>query len=136
MDRQQSVQPFTRQMPPMPANVVSTRGSSQALLDRESRLAKSPVKADKTSLTNGRVYYGYYCAMCHGDKGDGQTPVGLAYVPKASDLKRPDLGKLTDGQLYRRMLTGPGHDPVMQKTVFPDQRWPIVLYVRTFTSPQ
>lgn len=72
--------------------------------------------------------------MCHGSNGDGQGPVGPAYQPQAADLRNTEVAALSDGQLYLKMLTGPGHGPVMEETVFPDQRWPLVMYVRTFAK--
>ena len=32
----------------------------------------SPLEANDTNLKNGKELYGIYCAVCHGNKGDGQ----------------------------------------------------------------
>ena len=42
--------------------------------------ADSPIATRSVPPTAaaGRVYYGYYCEFCHGEKGDGNGPVGRA----------------------------------------------------------
>lgn len=131
---QPSIQPFEKQMPDMPKGVVPTSGRLQTFTLEQSKLAANPLPKTSTNLQNGRIYYGYYCLMCHGAKGDGNGPVGESYVPKPADLSAPAVTKLSDGELYKRMLTGIGHDPVMGQTVLPNQRWPIVMYVRKFAE--
>ena len=130
MRNQQSIRPFERQMPKMPANTVPTTGSLAALTAEESKLVSNPLAKTETNLQNGEVYYGYYCRMCHGADGRGSGPVGESYVPKPTDLSSPAIAKLTDGQVHDRMLRGVGHDPAMLQTVPPTHRWPIVMYLR------
>lgn len=131
MDSQQSIHPYSAQMPSAPRGTVPTTGTDQSLIAQQSKLAENPLPASKTNLSNGKIYYGYYCQMCHGEKGDGNGPVGIAYVPKAADITSKKLSKLTDGEVYKRMLSGVGHDPVMSSTVPSDERWPLVMYVRS-----
>lgn len=134
MYNQPSLRPYKQQLPPMPAGTTPIRGRSVTFVEQQAKLAKNPVAATPASVENGRIYYGYYCLMCHGEKGDGDGPVGQSYVPKPADLGSPAVAKLNDGQLYRKMLTGTGHEPVMIDTVLPDHRWPLVAYVRTFAK--
>jgi mono/diheme cytochrome c family protein len=131
MDEQPSIHAFEQTMPPMPANAVPTTGSPSSITAKQAKLKQNPLPASRRNLENGKIYYGYYCLTCHGEKGDGQGPVGVAYVPEAADLRSARVKSFSDGELYKKMLTGPGHDPVMQQTVFPDQRWPLVVYVRS-----
>lgn len=128
---QPSIQPFERQMPDMPRGTVPTSGRLETFTAEQSRLAANPLPNTPANLRNGRIYYGYYCLMCHGSKGDGNGAVGESYIPKPADLSSPAVAGLSDGELYQRMLVGVGHDPVMTQTVPPDQRWPIVMYIRT-----
>ena len=68
--------------------------------------------------------------------GKGQTPVGQSYDPRPADLSAASTQALPEGELYRRMLTGKGHEPVMKTTVPPERRWQIVDFVRTLQAPQ
>lgn len=133
---QQSLRPYKQQLPPMPAGTTPIRGRSVTLVEQQAKLAKNPIAATRATIDDGRIYYGYYCLTCHGEKGDGNGPVGESYVPKPADLGSTDVAGLSDGQLYRKMLVGQGHEPVMIDTVLPDHRWPLVAYVRTFAKTQ
>jgi len=133
MMNQVSVKPYDRPMPDMPAGVVPTTGRLATLTQRESQAKVNPVQRTPAVVSNGKIFYGYYCLMCHGENGDGNGPVGEAYVPKPTDLTSPAVTRLTDGQLYSRMLHGTGHDPVMSQTVLPEHRWPLVHYLRTMS---
>ncbi len=133
MENQPSVRPYSRQMPAMQPGSTPTTGRIQTLMLEGSVPINSPIPPGKENLANGRIYYGYYCLTCHGDKGDGNGHAGESYVPKPADLSSPRIAAMSDGELYRQMLTGIGHDPVMEETVLPDHRWPLVLYVRTFS---
>lgn len=128
---QQSVQPFEQDMPAMPPASVPTTGRLDTHAREQSRLTSNPLAVTPANLRSGRVHYDYYCRACHGVKGDGNGPVGESYVPKPTDLRSAAVARMTDGELYYRMLHGAGHDPVMPHTVAPDQRWPIVMYVRS-----
>lgn len=134
---QPSLRTYKQQLPPMPSGTTPTKGRAVTLAFKASKVQKNPVAVTKTNIHNGRIFYGYYCLMCHGEKGDGNGPVGQSYTPKPTDLSSPAVTKLSDGQLYSAMLTGVGHEPVMIDTVLPNHRWTLVLYVRTLskTSP-
>lgn len=131
---QPSIRPYSRRMPELPAGSVPTTGRLVTLTLQQSKLTANPLKPTPETLANGRIYYGYYCLMCHGAAGDGNGPVGQSYVPKPTDLSSPAVSALNDGQLYGGMLHGTGHDPVLMETVPPEHRWPLVMFVRTFAS--
>jgi mono/diheme cytochrome c family protein len=133
MRYQPSVRPFEREMPAMPDGVVPREGADPASSGEVPE--RNPLNADAETLAKGKLYYGYYCAMCHGNDGRGATPVGEAYWPRPADLSSETTQALSDGDLYRRMMTGVGHDPVMKSTVARDRRWPIVAFVRTLRPP-
>lgn len=134
MDVQPSIRPWEREMPRMPAGTVPTSGRTQNATLAASRATSNPVPATRAYIDNGRIYYGYYCLMCHGSDGRGAGPVGESYVPRPADLTSPRIAAMPDGRLYQAMLVGTGHSPVMEQTVPLEHRWPLVLYVRTFSQ--
>jgi hypothetical protein len=79
----------------------------------------------------GQVHYGNYCRFCHGRDGRGDGPVGHSYVPTPADLTAAPVQSLSDAALYRAMLTGVGHGPVLPYVIPPDAPWYIVRYVRS-----
>jgi mono/diheme cytochrome c family protein len=134
MKNQVSIQPYEQRMPTMPSGAVPIEGRLQTLTAQQSALTTNPLPATPVNRKNGGIYYGYYCLMCHGVKGDGNGPVGQSYVPKPTDLSSPAVTSMNDGQIYGAMLNGVGHSPVLAQTVLPEHRWPLVMYVRTFSG--
>lgn len=132
MRLQPSILPYERKMPTMPSGTVPTSGSLTAISNRAAQTGPPAGGFTDKDRKNGKIFYGYYCLMCHGSDGRGNGPVGQSYVPKPADLTSPAVSGLPDGEIYRRMLAGTGHSPVLAQTVPPNQRWPIVTYVRTF----
>lgn len=51
-----------------------------------------------------------------------------------ADLRSARVRALSDGQLFRAMLAGPVHEPVLPRVVPADARPYLVLYVRQFAQ--
>ena len=135
---QQKIGPFQASFPPSPKGSVPVRNPVSAMpTTREAQLLVSAVQPTAKNLSAGGVYYGYYCAFCHGQAGDGRGPVGESFVPSPADLRSAKVQALSDGELLRAMLTGPGHGPVLQRVVPEASRPYLILYVRQFApSPE
>jgi mono/diheme cytochrome c family protein len=128
------VQPHIRTyeavMPPTPQGAVPVEPLPSLPSPQEALTLRNPIPATAESVARGKVYYEYYCLMCHGETGAGNGPVGESYVPVPADLRSPKLRVMADGQLFRAMLLGEGHEPVLAYTVLPEHRWYLVAYVR------
>ena len=127
MARQYALRPYKQVLPAMPPGTVPESGLAPAAAQR------SPLSPTPQTLALGQRYYGYYCQHCHGADGRGHTPVGDSYNPRPTDLTNSAVQGLSDADLYRRMLTGVGHDPVLTSTVALDRRWPLVAFLRTLS---
>ncbi len=142
MRMQPNVRTWQAEVPPLPAGVVPAETpdaapNGKAPAAETAAALASPAPASAESVARGRIYYQYYCVFCHGEAGDGNGPVGHSYVPKPSDLRAPKITGYSDGQMLRAMLVGVGHEPVLEKVVPDEHRWPLVHYLRTLeTSPQ
>jgi mono/diheme cytochrome c family protein len=100
----------------------------------EAQKLTNPLDANEQNIAKGKIYYGYYCAFCHGQNGDGFGPVGFSYNPVPSDLRTAKVKSMNDGQLLYSMLTGTGHAPVLERTIPSECWWYLVLYVRQIGS--
>ena len=119
-------------MPPTPEGAVPVKDPIAAMpTTREAEALVKGLAATRENVDRGRVYYGYYCVACHGDAGDGRGPVGGSYIPTPADLRSAKVQAKSDGELYRAMLTGEGHAPVLERVVPPEHRPYLVLYVRS-----
>ena len=93
----------------------------------------NPVKPTAESLAQGKKYYGYDCAMCHGAKGNGKGDV------ESSD-KLPDftseaaMRAFSDGQMFCSLKTGKGHMPLERVRVNDSELWNLINYVRSLSK--
>jgi len=95
---------------------------------------KNPVKATPEGLAEAKKLFGYHCAMCHGEKGDGKGDLAESMKLELSDWRNPDaLSKYTDGALFYIITNGRGKmvggegDRTKEEV-----RWNLVNLVRSF----
>lgn len=79
----------------------------------------------------GEIYYQYYCLFCHGEAGSGNGPVGGSYMPVPADLRTAKIQNYPAERLRRAMLSGVGHEPVLERVVPVEHRGYLVVYVRS-----
>lgn len=128
---QPSYLPYQMQAPPTPPGTVAVSPLTPARFPPADQL-RNPLPDTAATRETGRIYYGYYCAFCHGYPGTRMGPVGLSYVPAPPSLAQSRIQKMPDGVLYRAMLMGAGHEPVLEYVTDEQARWYIVNYVRSF----
>ena len=92
----------------------------------------NPVKPTAESLAKGKKIYGYDCALCHGESGDGKGDVEMKGIP---DFTNPDsLKNRTDGELFYIIRKGKGEMPPEGDRAKPEDVWNLVNYVRSFAK--
>jgi mono/diheme cytochrome c family protein len=95
----------------------------------------NPVKPTAESLAQGKKYYGYDCAMCHGDNGNGKGEVAVSEKMKIGDFSNPaTLKDKTDGELFYIIKNGEGQMPPEGDRVKSTELWNIVNYVRSLSN--
>jgi len=83
----------------------------------------------------GKKYYGYDCAMCHGNNGDGKGEVALSEKFKIGDFTDPTTLKgRTDGELFYIIKNGRGQMPPEGDRVKPTELWNMVNYIRSLSN--
>ena len=128
---QQHIRAFQMVLPLVPPGTVTTNWPDPVASPTPVAGAVT-LPADKAAvLQRGRVYYHYYCVFCHGEKGDGHGPVGESYLPVPADLRSAKVKGYDDRQLLRAMLTGIGHEPILERVVDPQHRMYLMLFVRS-----
>jgi mono/diheme cytochrome c family protein len=110
---------------PKPANARSTAGAG------DTATAGDPVA--------GRAIYEQHCHYCHGRKGLGDGPVGLALTPKPANFVR-DAKRMakSDEELFKSISEGmrlaDGGDamamPPWQTILSEKERWDVLAYIR------
>ncbi len=98
----------------------------------------NPIPTTREVLSRGQERYTIYCAVCHGDAGDGQGIVstgGYGYTP-ATSYHDERLRQVPDGYMYDVIANGVRTMPPYGHQVPPADRWAIVAYIRALQRSQ
>jgi mono/diheme cytochrome c family protein len=95
----------------------------------------NPVKPTPESLANAKKMYGYDCAMCHGENGNGKGDVVADLKLSLKDYTDPAaLKDMTDGELFYIIKNGKGQMPGEADRAKPEVLWNMVIVVRSFAK--
>ena len=109
--------------------------SANLVIPPEEAKRENPVKPTEATLAEGKKLYGFQCAMCHGEKGDGKTELAEAMKLNLKDYTNPDaLKDLTDGALFYIMQKGKGKMPGQADRMSAHQEWILINYVRSLAK--
>jgi mono/diheme cytochrome c family protein len=96
---------------------------------------KNPLTVSVTHLAVAKQIFGEKCSNCHGDAGKGDGSEAMMYDPAPSDLTdSAKMNKLTDGEIYYQITEGRKPMPSFKKKLTDEQRWQLVLLVRSFAN--
>src|SRR5271170_5834035 len=108
---------------------------AEAAIPAEAAHMVNPVKPTPESQAHGKKVYGYDCAMCHGENGNGKGDVVADLKLTLKDYTDPAaLKDLSDGELFYIIKNGKGQMPGDGDRVKPDELWNMVILVRSFSK--
>ncbi|WP_151085752.1 c-type cytochrome [Hymenobacter baengnokdamensis] len=92
------------------------------------RTLHNPYAYTKENVLEGQALFTRYCQHCHGEKGDGQGPVGMKFkgVPNYS---AGAYKTMNDGHIYHVIEWGRNRMMPHGSQVNPEERWKIAMYV-------
>jgi len=97
---------------------------------------KNPLVLSSASLEEIKPLYREDCAKCHGETGKGDGSKAAQYRPAPTDFTDPALlATRTDGELFYKIGEGRRPMPGFQGRLTQDQRWRLVLLIRSFAKP-
>lgn len=96
----------------------------------------NPVKPTPASLAEAKEHYGWDCAMCHGDNGNGKGSLAVSEKLAIQDFRNPaTLQGLTDGQIFMIIRKGAPKMPPESKARADDTTvWNLVNYLRSMSK--
>ena len=96
----------------------------------------NPVPADPASVTRGAQLFATHCAMCHGDKGEGNGQLAALLANKPANLTLPITQTKGDGALFFTISNGvAGRMPALNENLTVRERWDVVNFLRTLAAP-
>jgi mono/diheme cytochrome c family protein len=101
----------------------------------EAKQLKNPLQPTAPALKSAREVYSDKCAHCHGDTGKGDGRDASRYDPAPTDFTdAKKLNEATDGELFYKISEGKKPMPVFKNKLTEDQRWQLVLLIRSFAQ--
>ncbi len=96
---------------------------------------ENPVKSSPEVLAAAKKVFGYDCAMCHGESGNGKGDLVESMGLKMKDWHDPAvLTGLSDGEIYDLIVKGKDKMVGEGDRLAPAKVWGLVHYVRTFAK--
>lgn len=90
----------------------------------------NPMEANERNLEIGKKKFLTFCSPCHGNLGDGASRL-RGQFPVGPTLHSDKVRNWTDGDLYHVISVGQNVMPGYEKQITRDERWSIVLYIRS-----
>ena len=104
------------------------------VVPEEVKKMKNPLAPSETTLKAARGIYMNECAQCHGERGKGDGPEAAMHSPAPSNLTDArHMNTVSDGELFYQISQGRKPMPSFKRRLTEDQRWGLVLFVRTFS---
>ncbi len=95
--------------------------------------ATNPIKPNAEAIAKAKKVFGYDCALCHGEKGDGKGDVPMKVTLK-DFTNAADLQSETDGDLFTIIKNGKGDMPPEGGRMKDEELWNLVSVVRSFSK--
>lgn len=98
---------------------------------------KSPVKPTPEGIAAAKKIFGYDCAMCHGETGDGKGDVAASMSLSMKDWREPGaFAGMSDTQMYDIIVKGKDKMIGEGDRLPPEKAWNMVAYVRSFAKKE
>jgi mono/diheme cytochrome c family protein len=95
----------------------------------------NPVKPTAESQAQAKKMYGYDCAVCHGENGNGKGDLAADMKPPLKDYTDPAALKgLSDGEIFYIIKDGKGQMTGEGARLNTDGVWNMVILVRSFAK--
>jgi mono/diheme cytochrome c family protein len=114
---------------------VPAQAPANLVIPLDEMKRENPVKPTEVSIADGKKLYGYQCAMCHGEKGDGKTELVESMKLTMKDYTDPAaLKDFTDGTLGYILEKGKGKMPGQEGRMSAQQKWNLVNFIRSLAK--
>jgi mono/diheme cytochrome c family protein len=105
-------------------------GAGEDEAARAGRELQNPFHATACILDEGKALFLTYCAVCHGDRGNGDGPVAR-HIPQPPSYRSDRLLAFPQGRIFHVMTMGAGKMPSYAAQLSAAERWKIAAYVHT-----
>lgn len=91
-----------------------------------------PVEVSYEAMQEGQDIYAIYCAICHGDSGNGKGVIAQERYgyPTIASLLQTRIMELPDGDIFNTITHGKNTMGPYGSKIRVEDRWKVVMYVR------
>jgi mono/diheme cytochrome c family protein len=115
------------------AIVLAVMRRGEWIIPDEAKQRRNPLQTSPQVLESARPLYTEKCERCHGVTGKGNGPESARQYPSPSDLTDTQrMNALTDGAIFYQISEGRRPMPSFKRRMTEDQRWQLVLLIRSF----
>jgi mono/diheme cytochrome c family protein len=115
--------------------VLAVWQNREWVVPEEAKKLKNPIAPSSGAMDAARSVYLDKCAKCHGETGKGDGPEGKMYDPPPGNLTdAKHMNARSDGELFYQISQGRKPMPAFKKRLTEEQRWQLVLLVRSFAK--
>jgi mono/diheme cytochrome c family protein len=98
--------PFSARAEPSALETAVALRLRHLSIPADQRARKNPLPATADNLHEGLEHFADHCAVCHGNSGAGDTPIGRGLYPKPPVLREARTQSLSDGELFAIIQNG------------------------------
>lgn len=123
------------QTSPPPATAAPPAAAAAPAMPADAKTLVNPVKPTPESQAQAKKMYGYDCAMCHGENGNGKGDLAVESKLTLKDYTDPAaLKDITDGEIFYIIKDGKGQMTGEGPRLNTDGIWNMVILVRSFAK--
>ena len=136
MNKDEAVNIYEMKMPDSVKNAVPINSYAAVLNIVDPEGLKNPLPFSQEKINLGQTYYTYYCIQCHGSEADGRGTVGQSFSPLPANLRGSYVRNQSDGRIFKNISLGYKRHPPLAYTVSEEERWAIILYIRSLSETE
>jgi len=95
-----SARGFSARADPTFPEIFAAQTARSLAMPSDARARANPVAKTPEALKEAMEHWADHCAVCHGNDGAGQVPMGKQMYPHAPDMRKEATQTLTDGELF------------------------------------
>lgn len=101
--------------------------------DFDPDMIKNPVMTDDASILKGGVQYTKHCAVCHGEKADGNGPSADGFDVEPWSFVDGTIDDVSDGFLFQQIKNGGTwfEMPPFTLGMKDEEIWSVINYLRS-----
>ena len=94
----------------------------------------NPIQADAVSLQRGEILYHIHCALCHGERGQGDGPLARYFARLPANLAGSQTTAEFDALAYLAIVQGYGQMPSLAENLTVRECWDVINYTHNLSK--